>query len=383
MIDPSGGQLFVDEFLGNRVFELSEGGEYRLDVYALTANVFEYSAVLTLVEAEVFGIEVGGGGFSLGPNSPEEGMGDIERPGFVDSYVFDAPAGSVLSLDLVSVGSGAALFRLIDPSGGQLFVDEFLGNRVFELSEGGEYRLDVYALTANVFEYSAVLTLVEAEVFGIEVGGGGFSLGPNSPEEGMGDIERPGFVDSYVFDAPAGSVLSLDLVSVGSGAALFRLIDPSGGQLFVDEFLGDRVFELSEGGEYRLDVYALTANVFEYSAVLTLVEAEVFGIDVGGGGFSLGPNSPVEGMGDIERPGFVDSYVFDAPAGSVLSLDLVSVGSGAARFRLIDPSGDPLAEDESLGNRVFELSEGGEYRLDVYALTANAFEYSLVLAAAS
>src|SRR5690606_31994711 len=106
---------------------------------------------------------------------------------------------------------------------------------------------------------------------------------------------------------------------------------------------------------------------------------EVFTIAFGD---TVSDGVPAPGAGNLEGPGAVDHYHFDATAGQVAILDALSGSNTRIRWRLDAPDG-PEVFDAIYTDRQATLDRAGTYTLTVVGFTPTSFDvYSFQLLAA-
>src|SRR5690606_13611937 len=92
---------------------------------------------------------------------------------------------------------------------------------------------------------------------------------------------------------------------------------------------------------------------------------------------------PGPGAGNLEGPGAVDRYHFDATAGQVAILDALTGSNTLIRWRLDAPDGTEVL-DTIYSDRQVTLDQTGTYTLTVFGVSPTSFDvYSFRLLAAS
>lgn len=209
------------------------------------------------------------------------GAGQLDYPDDQDVYSFLADPGQRLYFDAQSGDncSSALRWRCQDEMGAVLF-DQLFGAFGFcgpgdpgtlTLTNGGRYSVTVYRRGGAAASYRFQIFNVVPQPFGISIGD---VIGSGSPASGAGNIETPGALDVYTFQAAAGQQVYFDSQS-GDNCALrlrWRCVDGQGSVLF-DQLLGasgpcgpgDRgTVTLTQGGSYTLTVYGVADETGAY-----------------------------------------------------------------------------------------------------------------------
>ena len=186
-----------------------------------------------------------------------------------------------------------------------------------------------------------------------------------------------GATDSYSFDADAGDVAIFDVLAGATTTFRWRLEAPDRTALF-DAPYNDRSQKLPDTGTYTLTVRGATpttTGTYSFRLLLT-PPPEEFTIAFGD---TVSDGVPGPGAGNLERPGAVDRYHFDATAGQVAILDAISGNNTRVRWRLDAPDGTEVF-DVSYTDRQVTLDQTGTYTLTVFGFTPTSFGvYSFAL----
>jgi predicted secreted protein len=362
---PTGARVFSEAAffdVGTRVMPVS--GKYTLTWERTGGNEESYRfKVWSVPAAEAFDVVIGD--IVLG-GQPSAGAGRIESPGAVDIYAFTAQAGQTVFFDLQEGGTARIRWQLRDADGVMVFREGmFFDVGAVSLVRGGRYTLTVGAEESDyVGSYAFQLWNVPAtQAFDIGIGN---TISEGVPGVGAGRIETPGVQDEYRFEAVAGQVVFFDLLEGGTASIGWRLTDSAGVEVFSGGFFFDPgSVTLSQGGPYTLTVGTLNSD-HQGTYAFRLIDvpaAQVFPIHVGD---TVTPGLPAAGAGNLEIPGAMDVYTFEATAGQVVFFDLLSGGTGRTAWELTDAD----------GNRVFRegfffdpgsvtLARGGRYTLRV------------------
>jgi predicted secreted protein len=350
---------------------LVHGGRYTLTVGAEESDhVGTYAFQLWNVPAtQTFDITIGN---TIAEGAPGVGAGRIETPGVQDEYRFEAVAGQVVFFDLLEGGTARIGWRLTDSEGQEIFSQGFFFDPgSVTLNRGGNYTLTVGTTNSDYQgTYSFRLLNVPAEqVFPINLGD---TVNPGLPAAGAGNLETPGALDVYTFEATAGQVVFFDLLSGGTGRTVWELIDAEGNRVFREGFFFDQgSVTLARGGRYTLRIGNRDSDyVGEYGfRVLVVPAAEEFLISVGD---TVSNGVPAAGAGRIESPGGLDRYRITVPTDQRVVFDLVSGGTGSWTWQLVDDMGAQVfREGFFFDPGTFQLLAGRTYTLTVGAANAD------------
>ena len=185
---------------------------------------------------------------------------------------------------------------------------------------------------------------VQQNLYNIAIGD---TISNGVPAPGAGNIETPGGLDVYHFNAAAGQVVYFDVQQVDNslGAVGWQLLAPDNQPVF-DTCLGCGdvgVKTLTLGGRYTLLVGNDTDPVTgTYRFKLWPVPPpQQFAIAVGD---TISNGVPGPGAGKIETPGVRDIYRFNAAAGQQVFVDVQDVANSVAgvQLELVDATGDPV-----------------------------------------
>jgi hypothetical protein len=153
---------------------------------------------------------------------------------------------------------------------------------------------------------------------------------------GAGNVEGPGALDIYNFDAAAGQIAIFDLLAGDNVRLGWRLEAPDGTTLF-DSFVGDRQVTLPTTGTYSLTVGGHgidDSGTYSFQLLEVPPVVEEFSIAFGD---TVSDGVPAPGAGNIEVPGAIDRYRFEGAGTSseTVSPKLITKrsGGGASRRR--------------------------------------------------
>jgi Bacterial Ig domain/Putative Ig domain len=308
-------------------------------------------------------------GDTISDGSPGPGAGNIEVGGTQDVYTFQADAGDDAILDALTGGAGTFRWRLERPDGTAIFDGLYVDRRP-TLPLSGTYTLSVRGSTSTTTgTYSFRLLLAPLpQTFAIAFGD---MVSDGVPAPGAGNLEGPGAVDVYAFDALGGQGAILDLLTGNNVFLRWRLEAPDGSVLF-DATIGDQQAALPQTGTYHLVV---SGNAIDdsgtYSFRLLLVPPGVQSFAIAFGD-TVSDGVPALGAGNLEAPGAIDVYTFDAVAGQEALLDTLVGDTGQFRWTLEAPDGTLLFDDFYL-DRQQPLPQTGTYTLTVHGLNVTDY----------
>lgn len=366
LADELGTEIFAEAmFFDPGVVQLERGGTYTLTI-GNPRDDFQgaYGFQLWNVpESPVFPITLGD---RVSNGVPGAGAGNLESPGVLDVYTFQAAPGQVVFVDLQAGGTAALSWRLTDETGAEVFNQGFFfDSGTITLTHGGTYTLTVGNPRSDVSEtYQFQLWAVPApQDFVLAVGD---LVSDGLPAAGAGNIESPGALDRYTFQAAAGQAVFFDLQAGGSAALSWRLSDATGAVVFDQGFFFDTgTITLTNGGTYTLTVGNPRSDARgAYRFRLTAVPApQTFPIAIGD---TVSSGVPADGAGNLEAPGALDVYTFTATPGQEVFFDLQEGGSASWHWRLVDEDGLVVFDEGFFFDQgVKRLSRGGTYTLTV------------------
>lgn len=373
LTDPNGAQIFDQyRWAASNVglFTLDTGGEYTLTVSGNQDETGPYEFAIWLVPPpQVFNIEIGQ---TILEQRTGTGAGNIESPGAVDVYQLNAESGQQIFID-GQAGDNTLRWILTDQSGSQVFDHyRYASSNVglLTLDAGGQYTLTVSGMEEETGAYRfRIWDVPEPEVFYISVGeiASAETLG-----EGAGNIESPGAVDVFNFDAEPGQTIFIEGLD-GSLTLRWILTDEAGNQVFdLYRYASSTIdpLVLEAGGSYTLTVFAIEDETGQYRFKLWDVpESDTFEIEIG---------QQVVSEGNIETPGVQDVFLFTADAGQTIYLD-GQAGEITLIWNLADENGSPVLEnvfrwaESDVG--LVTLDAGGQYTLTVSAASEESGAY--------
>ncbi len=295
-----------------------------------------------------------------------EFTGSIDVPGDVDRWTYDSLPGDVVSLDLRSSSAATQMeWRLVDAAGRELLVP---GNSLSDAGpfvlNGGPVLLEVRGEDGNdavgTYEF-ALLTVPAGTQSSVALG-----------DSIDGEITVWGERDRFTFDALPGARLSIDVVSSSASSWLnLELRDAFGrAVLGPTNALTDQPTVTLMGGEYTLEITAELGAVGTYAIDLlepqpTVVTNVAIGDTIFGG---------------IETYGELEEWVFDAPAGAIVSLDVAQNSISTLNWELVDEVGRAvLPKTNTLRDEDRLALMGGEYRIRVTAEQGQSAPYEFIL----
>jgi hypothetical protein len=199
----------------------------------------------------------------------------------------------------------------------------------------------------------------------------GDTVSDGLPDTGAGNLEGSGAVDIYIFDALAGQNAIFDWLSGSNGLIDWRLQAPDSTVLF-DSNLQDQQLVLAQTGSYTLTVEGSGIDDFgTYSFRLleapSAPEQYVIGFDD-----TISDGIPASGAGNLEVPGAVDIYTFDALAGQGAFFDWLSGNNALIGWQLQAPDSTVLFDTE-LRDQKLTLMQTGSYTLTVQGTQIDDF----------
>ena len=279
-------------------------------------------------------------GDTVAEGAPGPGAGNIETPGVFDVYSFEATPGQSVFFDLQAGANGKVRWTLSD-AGGNVIFDRLLNQDrgTHTLEAGGLYTLRVGDADddyTGTYQFK-LWNVPEPQTFQIAIGD---TIADGVPAPGAGHIETPGVLDVYTFDATPGQSVYFDLQDGATGKISWALSDAAGNVIFDRLLNQDRgTHTLVAGGLYTLligdpgDDYTGTYQFKLWNAPAP----QIFQIAIGD---TIADGSPGLGAGNIESPGALDVYAFDAVPGQNVFFDLQAGSAGSAiDWELVDSSG--------------------------------------------
>ena len=316
---------------------LTKGGNYTITVSAPIGAVESYKFQIFNVVPQSFNI---GLGQVVTNGVPAVGAGNVETPGALDVYTFNATAGQVVYFDAQSRDNCSfplLLWRCVDAKGAVVFDQRFAASGPcgprdpgsLVLTNGGVYTITVYGSEDSTGTYQFELFDVVPQSFNIGIG----QVVTNGvPAVGAGNLETPGALDIYTFNATAGQVVYFDAQSRDNcsfPSLSWRCVDARGAVVFDQRFAASGPcgphdpgsLVLTNGGVYTITVYGLEDSTGTYQFELFDVVPQSFNIGIG----QVVTNGvPAAGAGNLETPGAQDVYTFNATAGQVVYFDAQS-----------------------------------------------------------
>jgi predicted secreted protein len=299
---------------------------------ATTTGTYSFRLLLT-PPSEQFAIAFGD---TVSEGVPAAGAGNVEVPGALDIYTFDGVAGQETIFDLLAGVNVFIGWRLVAPDGTELF-DSFVGDRQVTLPATGAYTLTVGGNGIDdTGTYSfQLLDAATADEFTI---GFGDTVSDGVPAPGAGNLEAPGAVDHYRFDAAAGQTVIVDALVGNTTVVRWSLSAPDGSTVF-DAFFVDQEATLTETGTYTLTVEGLqitSTGTYSFQLLAAPPIVDEFTIAFGD---VVSDGVPEPGAGNLEAPGAVDRYNFDATAGQLAIIDVLGGSTTDFAWRLTAPDG--------------------------------------------
>ena len=361
---PGGGTVFTDvaawrDYLDNGPTPLTEAGTYTLVVDCQGDDTATYQFVLYDVPApDVQAIALG-----------DVANGEIETPGVVDEWQVDIAENQTVFLDVQLAAGGYLDFELQAPGGGTVFTDstwsggaDYADHGPTLLTEAGTYTLVVDGRGDDTLPYQFVLYDVPApDVQAIALG-----------DVANGEIETPGVVDEWQVDVGEDQTIFLDVQQVAGGFLEFELQAPGGSQVFLattytggTDAADTGPVILTDPGTYALVVDGRGDDTAIYQFQLWDVPDPDVSL------ISLDDYA----SGEIETPGVVDEWRFDATGGETVFFDVRYIERGSpvdnVTFELRRPDDSVLFTTSGRDGLDFadhepvELPDAGTYTLMV------------------
>jgi hypothetical protein len=312
------------------------------------------------------------------PNN-QEGIisGTIPSPAAMNIYTISMEEGQTIYVDAKAM-EGDMRINLISPNGTALLNQHWLGidAGLLELSEGGDYRLEVYGYMDSVGSYEIQIWDVPAPKRASTV----IAAATPQNEEGIisGDIVTPGRSYLYDFSAEEGQTIFLDAKNM-TGDMRVNLTAPDGSLLLNGHWLGidAEPLVIPETGQYTLEIYGYLDSLGSYQLQLWDVpqpdESSI----------TIAPNADSQDgivSGEITTPAASHIYTFEGTEGQAVYLVFMSL-EGDMRVTLTSPSGEILLNSQWLGidSPVVNLPEDGIYTLSVqgYLDALGTYEFHL------
>jgi N-acetylglucosamine-6-sulfatase len=361
-------------------------GEYTLTVSGASAGTYGFD-VLAVPVPQSFTTALGA---TVSAGAPAAGAGSIETAGAQDVYSFTVPSGGASVILRVLSNSCNCDWSLRAAGGPPIFDRSPMTATRVGLS-AGTYALRVSGRGAAVGTYAfASSAAPAAQDFTIAIGD---SVSPGTPGPGAGNLETPGSMDVYSFDAPGGTRVGISGSSCASNPS-FALVAPDGRFLARDAVCGGSVvIDLpADDGRYALRVSAGITNTGAYALqigessdppTVTPSDADVFTVAPGQ---TISDGAPGAGAGNIEVPGALDAYAFEGIAGQTIVVDDLTTGNcSGLEWSASLPDGAPLVGEQELGcpgSRSLLLPQTGRYAIDVRGSGDATGTYSFALRAA-
>jgi hypothetical protein len=352
--------ILFDSVLQDWQVDLSQTGTYTLTVEGNNSNLFGiYSFKLLAVPApQQFNINIGD---TVSDGVPNSGAGNIEMPGAVDIYTFTATTGQEVIFDWLSGSNVFINWRLQAPDDTVLFNSHLLDYQVL-LSQTGTYTLTLQGRGIDDVDlYSFRLVEVPApQQFTINIGD---AVSDGVPNTGAGNLEGSGAVDIYIFDALTGQEVIFDWLSGSNALFDWHLQAPDSTVLF-DTNLQDHQVLLPQTGSYTLTVEGSSIDdfgIYSFRLLEVPTAPQQFVINFGD---TVSDGLPASGAGNLEVPGAVDIYTFDAAAGQGAFFDWLSGSNALIGWQLQAPDSTVLF-DTNLQDHQVLLPQTGGYTLTV------------------
>jgi len=319
--------------------------------------------LLDVPAPEAFSIAIGD---VVSDGVPQAGAGNIEEPGSLDRYTFEAEAGQVLFFDWQSEFNSSWRWQLLDSAGTAIFNRSLFGDPgAHTLESGGTYTMIIGNQDSDdTGTYQLQLLLVPAaQTFSIAIGD---VVSDGVPQAGAGNIEEPGALDIYTFSATAGQEVFFDWQGESNSNWRWKLEDSDGTVIFEQNLSNDPGTHILElGGTYRMIVGNQNSDetgTYQFE-LRGAGQSNTFQINIGD---VVSDGVPAPGAGNIEEPGALDSYTFEATAGQVVYFDLQEGFNNDWRWIVEDSQGNVIfTQDFRNDPGSYELELGGTYTMTI------------------
>ena len=287
---------------------------------------------------------------------------EISQAGERDTYTFDGTTGQQLFFDGL-VGNTNLDARLYSPSGA-LVIDRDTSSDwpLFTLTENGTYRLEIDGLLDTIGNYA--FTLSDRSL-----------ATPLTFDEAItGTLEPNNETILYQITGSKGTILNFDLEATRWNGANWTLYNPNNGILAQpSQFSPDFEVALPSDGLYTLAIAGNSTTPIDYSFQVT--DNSVAPIPITGTNITV--------TGTVANPGDVDSYTFNASAGTLIWIDQLSSNSSNIRTRLKNPDGTYSFTNHATTNDrgVIRLEQTGEYTLETdgrFSTTTGNWQFQIL-----
>lgn len=299
-------------------------------------------------------------GDTVSDGVPGPGAGNLEAPGEVDVYNFDAVTGQEAIFNWLT-GANALIGWHLQAPGGAVLFDSILHDWQLSLPQTGTYTLTVDGNNSNntgLYSFQ-LLEVPVPQQFAVNIGD---TVSDGVPATGAGNLEAPGAVDVYTLDGLLGQVVIFDWLSGTNVVIGWQLEAPDGAVLF-DTVLADHQLTLPQSGAYTLTVDGNGIDDFGTYAfrLLETPAPQQFAIEIGN---TVSDGVPAPGAGNLEAPGAVDVYTFDGLLGQDVIFDWFAGVNVLIGWRLEAPDRTVLF-DTVLQDHQLALPQTGTYTLTV------------------
>jgi predicted secreted protein len=297
---------------------------------------------------------------------PQAGAGNIEEPGSLDRYAFEASAGQVLFFDWQSEFNSSWRWQLLDSAGTAIFnrgLSSDPGAHTLEL--GGTYTMIIgnqNSEETGTYQLQ-LLEVPAAQTFSIAIGD---VVSDGVPQAGAGNIEEPGALDIYTFNATAGQEVFFDWQGESNSNWRWKLENSDGTVIFEQNLSNDPGTHILElGGTYTMIIGNQNSDetgTYQFE-LRDPGQSNAFQINIGD---VVSDGVPAPGAGNIEEPGSLDSYTFEATAGQVVYFDLQEGFNDDWRWKLEDSQGTVIFNQLFRNDPgSYELELGGTYSMTI------------------
>ncbi|MDZ4755704.1 MAG: hypothetical protein SGJ09_00400 [Phycisphaerae bacterium] len=378
-VSPSGALVFSDSAIcvgDPGVFALSEAGPYTITVAGNGSATGTYAfTVWQLDEPEVFTIALD---TTISSGVPAAGAGVIEEPGATDVYQLTIAAPTAIYAEELT-GACNIAWLCTDPNGVVLFSDSAIcvtDPGSLTLATPGTYTITVVGVGGSTGTYSFKLwTLSPPQVFEIALND---VVANGIPGTGAGNLETPGSIDVYALNVVFPTTVYFDELR-GNCSIFWGAVDPNSTSLFANNVIcvtDPGTFTLLSPGVHLITVKSPSGGIGTYAfRVIESMPPQLFDIALGD---IVANGIPAAGAGNIEQPGSLDVYRFDAEAGDVVCFDEIA-GACSLAWQLTDPLNAAVFSDSAMcvntpGKRT--LTTTGTYTISVYGPGGTSGVYS-------
>ena len=282
--------------------------------------------------------------------------GEIEHAGDVDFFVFEAELGRLYQIDVTLATLPDSVATLYDPDGAQLehsddHADTTASRIYWQALNSGNYYVAVEGWSDNTGAYtvSVVASDFVDDHSNVMDGATPVTVG----EAAAGDMEHAGDVDFFVFEADQGQLYQIDVTLGTLPDSFAALYSPYVSGAPVLENPSRLYWVAKDPGSYHVAVWGRGTGTYSLSVVASDYVDDHSGVLQGATPVTVGEAV----AGEIELPGDVDFFAFEAELGRLYQIDVTLGTLPNSRARLHGPDGDHLVSnavhDDATGSRIY------------------------------